>query len=46
MNSDLLNGNDFDAFINKFTLHILNLNFEEASKVLKEAMNSKDKKKV
>jgi len=38
--------NDFESFLNKFMLGIITLNFEDASNLLKEVMNSKDKKKV
>ncbi len=38
--------NDFNSFLNQFMLFIITLNFEDASNLLKEVMNSKEKKKV
>jgi hypothetical protein len=38
--------NEFDILMNKFILHIFNLNFEEASRIIKETLNLKDNRKV
>lgn len=38
--------NNFNSFLNRFMLYIITLNFEDASNLLKEVMNSKEKKKV
>lgn len=38
--------NEFDLILNKITLNIFNLNFDEAAKNIKEALNIKDSKKI
>ena len=43
ISTEMLVTNDFESFINKFTLQILILNYDEAIRLLKEtlALNSK-----
>jgi hypothetical protein len=45
INCDILYGtNEFESFINRLMLHIFTLNFEEASKNIKEVLSLKEKK--